>query len=810
MDRFFFRIYNSLKQNRLTYLAVMLSVFATLFWTATTLNFNEDISQLIPSNNKNKKLQEVLNTVKFTDKIIVNISRGKGGELSDVINYASDFNDSISTHYNNYIKSIQGKVEDETALETIDFVYNNLPLFLNEKDYSAIQQKINPDSLKAITKANYKTIISPSGIIAKSTLLKDPLGLSFLGLKQLNQLGLADDFKLKDGFLISKNEQHILLFLTPKFGANETTKNLEFSNALYKLQRQLNSKFKNKASVGYYGGPLIAVANAQQIKIDIQTTLSIALSVLMIIFIVFYRKLTIPIILLVPTLFGGIFAISILSLLRTEISAISLGIGAVLLGVTLDYSLHILTQIRNKETVENVYKKVTKPILMSSITTALAFLCLLFINSQALKDLGIFAACSVIGASVFALIFIPQVYKSKSSMPITKSSLIDRLSSYNFYENKLLVSGIIIVVFISIFTFGKVKFNKNLSELNYVSKPLKNAEKELDALTNISSKSLYIITFDEDLENALQSNDSIFTTLKQLKKEQAILGFNSIGALVKSEKLQNEQIEQWKLFWTVNKIEKLKNQLIENGSQLGFKPTTFQQFYEVLESDFKPKPVKAYKQIPALKIEDFIAMDSNLSTVTSVVKINNNEIDAIKNTFKDFKNTFVIDRQAINETMLGDLKSEFNILILYSLIVIFILLLVFYKSLKLALVTMIPILLTWFVTLGIMGLFQLEFNIFNIIISTFIFGLGIDYSIFITNGLLHQTKSKTDLSTHKMSVILSVITTVLGVGVLIFAKHPALHSLAVISIIGIGSAMLIAFTIQPLLFNFLILRTEKP
>ncbi len=810
MDRFFFKIYNTIEQYRLAYLIVMLSVFATLFWTATTLNFDEDISQLIPSNNKNKKSQEVLNTVKFTDKIIVNISRGKGGELSDVINYASDFNDSISTHYNNYIKSIQGKVEDETALETIDFVYNNLPLFLNEKDYSAIQQKINPDSLKAITKANYKTIISPSGIIAKSTLLKDPLGLSFLGLKQLNQLGLADDFKLKDGFLVSKNEQHILLFLTPEFGTNETTKNLEFSNALYKLQRQLNSKFKNKASVGYYGGPLIAVANAQQIKIDIQTTLSIALSVLMIIFIVFYRKLTIPIILFVPTLFGGIFAISILSLLRTEISAISLGIGAVLLGVTLDYSLHILTQIRNKETVENVYKKVTKPILMSSITTALAFLCLLFINSQALKDLGIFAACSVIGASVFALIFIPQVYKSKSSMPIAKSSFIDRLSSYNFYENKLLVSGIIIVVFISIFTFGKVKFNKNLSELNYVSKPLKNAEKELDALTNISSKSLYIITFDEYLENALQSNDSIFTTLKQLKKEQAILGFNSIGALVKSEKLQNEQIEQWKLFWTVNKIEKLKNQLIENGSQLGFKPTTFQQFYEVLESDFKPKPVKAFKQIPALKIEDFITMDTNLSTVTSVVKINNNEIDAIKNTFKDFKNTFVIDRQGINETMLGDLKSEFNILILYSLMVIFILLLVFYKSLKLTLVTMIPILLTWFVTLGIMGLFQLEFNIFNIIISTFIFGLGIDYSIFITNGLLHQTKTKTDLLTHKMSVILSVITTVLGVGVLIFAKHPALHSLAVISIIGIGSAMLIAFTIQPLLFNFLILRTEKP
>ena len=82
--------------------------------------------------------------------------------------------------------------------------------------------------------------------------------------------------------------------------------------------------------------------------------------------------------------------------------------------------------------------------------------------------------------------------------------------------------------------------------------------------------------------------------------------------MVKSEKLQNEQIEQWKLFWTVNKIEKLKNQLIENGSQLGFKPTTFQQFYEVLESDFKPKPVKAFKQIPALKILMFRTITNHL------------------------------------------------------------------------------------------------------------------------------------------------------------------------------------------------------
>jgi 1-acyl-sn-glycerol-3-phosphate acyltransferase len=109
-----------------------------------------------------------------------------------------------------------------------------------------------------------------------------------------------------------------------------------------------------------------------------------------------------------------------------------------------------------------------------------------------------------------------------------------------------------------------------------------------------------------------------------------------------------------------------------------------------------------------------------------------------------------------------------------------------------------------------MGLFNIPFNIFNIIISTFIFGLGIDYSIFITNSLLHEYRTgEKVVPTHKTSIILSVITTILGVGVLIFAKHPALYSISLVSIIGILAAVLISFSIQPLLFRLFIGSTTK-
>jgi len=209
-------------------------------------------------------------------------------------------------------------------------------------------------------------------------------------------------------------------------------------------------------------------------------------------------------------------------------------------------------------------------------------------------------------------------------------------------------------------------------------------------------------------------------------------------------------------------------------------------------------------------VDDYIATTDNYTTITTLVKVE--QADAVMNAFKADSQTLVIDRKQMNETLLGNLKNDFNSLIGYSLIAVILILLLFYRSLSLTLVTGIPICLTWLLTIGIMGLFHLEFNIFNIIISTFIFGLGIDYGIFMTNGLLHEYRTgEKSLTTHKTSILLSVITTILGVGVLIFAKHPALYSISLVCLIGITSAVLVAFTIQPLLFKLFIgSKTKRP
>ena len=811
MDRFFYNIYQIIVAKKLLGFGIMLVFFLALLFVASKIEFEEDITKLIPSNDKTSEMQKVLETTNFADKIIVNISRKSDGTTDDISQYASQIIDSINKSSSEYVKQIQGKIQDEDFLETLDFVYQNLPLFLDDSDYKTIANKIQKDSIDIIINSNYKTLVSTSGFIAKETILKDPLGLSFIALKKMRQLSFGDNFILNNGFLMSKDKNHVLLFITPSLGSSETSDNAKFVQNLYHINNQLNKSFKNKAQGEYFGGILIAVANAKQIKQDIQLTVGIAMSVLLIILIVFYKKLSIPIVLLVPTIFGGLLAVALLYIIRVNISAISLGIGSVLLGVTLDYSLHILTHMRSNNNIQALYKEITKPILMSSSTTALAFLCLLFLNSQALQDLGIFAAISVLGTSAFALIFIPQVYKGSVNKS-KKQTFIDRLASFQFHKQKGLIIVLVIAFVVSLFTYNKVTFNEDISKLNYEPQHLKDAQVHLDVLTNMASKSVYLTAYGNSENDALQVNDAIYKKLEELKNNNQIIDFSSIGTLIHSEINQKQSIEKWNTFWNDETIANTKSNLIESGAKLGFIPTTFNVFYSLVNSDFETLSIADYNALKTISTDDYITTKDNFTTVTTLVKLKDENADELVNIFNDVKQILVIDRQQMNETFLGNLKTDFNRLVLYSFVVVILLLLVFYRSFSLMLVTSIPIMLTWLLTIGIMGLFHIEFNIFNIIISTFIFGLGIDYSIFITNGLLHEYKTgEKALQTYKTSIILSVVTTVLGVGVLIFAKHPALYTISLVSLIGILSAVIISFTLQPLVFKLFIgSKTKRP
>jgi 1-acyl-sn-glycerol-3-phosphate acyltransferase len=781
-----------------------------LGFCASRLRFSEDITRLIPANDKSKTTAKVLKQMNFADKISIIISSKNNGNAEDLSEYANRFLDSINQNGKEYIAKIQGKIDEKNIQETIDFVYNNLPLFLEAQDYKTIARKIQDDSIAEIVEGNYKSLISPSGMVTKEFMLRDPLGISFIALKKLQQLSVGDDFELHDGFVVTKDKRHLLLFITSKLPTNETDKNTLFIARLNAIKESLNAQSKGKVAMRFYGATPVAVGNATQIKADVRNTSIFAIVSLALVLVFFYRNITTPVIIFIPSIVGAFFAMAVLYFTKGSISAISLGISSILLGETTDYSIYVLTHLRNNKDVKLLYKDISKPLLLCGTTTAISFLCLYFVKSEVLNDLGIFAALSVIATSVFSLFLIPLLYRTKKKILVSKENIIDKLCAYSFHKNKFLVGSVFVILIICLFNYSKATFNNDLSALNFVTPELKQTEKDLEKIANISSKSVYLATYGNNYETVLENNNQLFDTLEQQKQKDEILNFSSVGGIVFSNRIQEQKIREWNTFWTANKKAKLKNGLIANGNKFGFRENSFEKFYETLDKKFTDVSIADYARIKSFFIEEFIAEKNGFYTASTLVKVPDGKSAAFINKIKKQKNIIVIDRQQMNETFLGSLKNNFENLIDYSFIAIFLILFLAFRRIELVIVSIIPILISWIFTTGIMGIFGLQFNIINIIVCTLIFGIGVDYSIFMTAALQKEhTFGSRELPTYRTSILLSVATTILGIGVLIFAKHPALKSISIIASIGIFSTLLITFILQPLVFGFFVTNRVK-
>ncbi len=808
MHKSFYTLYKIIRQNKwFSLLGFGLFLGCCLFF-ANRLKFEEDITRIIPKDEKNNALAKVISQLKFSDKIAVIIEKKENGTIEEMSAQATDFLDSIQP-LNNYYKDIQGQYDLDNFGETFDFVHQNLPLFLEKEDYQLLDKKLNADSIAKIVEQNYKNLITPTSIVSKEFMLKDQLGLTFIALNRLKDKNLTEDFEVYNGFIVTKDHSKLLLFINPTFSGSETEHNTAFVEQLEKIKASLNSTYQNKSELSYFGSSFIAVANAKQIKQDIITTVLISMITLMVILMVFYRKIYIPIIIFIPSIFGLFFALTILYFIQGTISAISLSIGAVLLGITIDYSLHIMTHYKHNSDSETLFKEITKPLIMSCTTTAIAFLCLLFVKSDVLKDLGIFAGITVVVSGIFSLLIIPHLYHPKKEAVENNSSIIEKLAFFSFHHNKVLIRICVLLIIVSCFTFHQVKFDHDLSKLNYIPQEQKEAELKLETSSNSISKSLYVVNYSTNQEKALEENNRLTQQLENAQDKDEILTFNSIQSLVLPKEIQLQKIEDWKIFWTKDKQDFVEEHFKNEGKQYGFKSTIYQSFFDLLYKDYHPLKLNDYKAFNPSLFEEFVSEKNGFYTISTLVKLKEENREAfIQKYHRD--ETVVIDRKQLNENFLGNLVSDFNHLVNYSFIAVLLILWFFFRRIELVLISSIQIALSGLVTAGLMGLFGIKFNIFSSIVCTLVFGHGVDFSIFMTSALQKEyTTGKDEMPTYRTSILLAVITTILAIGALIFAKHPALKSIASVSLVGVIAALIITFVFYPILFRFFIANRPK-
>ncbi len=136
---------------------------------------------------------------------------------------------------------------------------------------------------------------------------------------------------------------------------------------------------------------------------------------------------------------------------------------------------------------------------------------------------------------------------------------------------------------------------------------------------------------------------------------------------------------------------------------------------------------------------------------------------------------------------------------IYALIAIFILLMVDFKSLKTTLVALIPLVMSISWLLGLMGLFDINYTIVNVIGFPLLLGIGIDDGVHVIHRYKIEGKKRLaySMSSIGKAILLTSLTTILGFGSLLSSEYRGYIGLGIIVALGIGLCFITSVLILP-------------
>jgi len=812
----FLFLYEFFIQNKKLFFGLLLSLVVIFTYFTTHLSLKEDITAFIPKDKSTQQYKEAIANLKFNDRLIVNVY------LQDTLTtnadllteFAEVLVDSLNKRFEKkYFSEINYKINEETGIEVFNALYNNLPYYLTSEDYKDIETKLSDSAVYKKLDQNYTSLISSEGAFTKQFIIKDPLGLNNYALSKLAKLQTDENTELYNGYFMTKDNKNLFLYLSLAYPSNDSKKNKLLSDGIDELLLNLaKTEHYNAINVDFFGSPIVSVSNISQIKKDTLYTTIAALLLIFVVLYLYFRKLHTLLLLFVPVVFGALFSFSIIYLIQGEISAIAIGAGSIVLGIAIDYSLHFFTHYRHENTIRKVVSDLTVPLTLGCTTTVGAFLCLYFLQSEALRDMGLFAAFSLVGAALCCLIVLPPILHSikNKDKHVPSETILEKIAGFPFHKSKLLFSIIVLITLYFTLNFQPVGFETDMTKLSYMSPKIEKIESHLDEVTDYKLKSVFLISKGKSIEEALQTNASLNSKIEVLQLKSIIKKTSNPGVILLTDSVKKEKINQWKQFWTPEKLISLKTNLIQSGQKLKFNETAFTDVFHLLDKPFDSLDYSTDVLLKKYFLKDFITESTNNYQVVTILKAAQENKTAIYESFENTNNVFVLDRGSMAAMVAKVLNEDFNLILLLCSILIFGFLFLSYGRIELALLAFLPMLISWIWILGIMSLFDLKFNIVNIIICTFIFGLGDDYSIFNIDGLQQKFQyNKNVLTTYRSSIFLSAYTTLIGIGVLIFAEHPALKSIALVTVIGIFCIVIVSLVIQPYLFDVLILNRKN-
>ncbi len=835
-------IYGYLKMHRLMCILSLVVVTLVLMISVLRLSYKEDIADFLPLDPQHENAMKVYQDISGANKLFVIFEHGKvhtsGNDTLTAAETASCADEVVAgidefaalveqADTAHEIKNLMAQVDIGKMTEMTDFVYGNIPYFLTDADYARMDSLMaQPDYVSRQLDADKQMLMFPAGGLLSDNIQRDPLNLFTPVVQRLQRSDSSLKYEVYDGHIFSPDMRHSVMgivMLDSPYGSSETENNARLVKMLQTCADSVANAHNQDMSLGLHcngrmkadlmGGPAIAVTNATQIKTDSILAVSIAVVLILALLLFTFRNVRNLLLIALSIAWGWLFAMGGLALMHDRVSIIVIGISSVIVGIAVNYPLHFIAHLSHTPDKRKALREIVTPLVVGNVTTVGAFLALVPLQSVALRDLGLFSSFLLIGTILFVIIYLPHLAKVRQPMQASEAShtFLDKLSEVRLENKPVFVGAIIILTIVFGYFSLDTRFDSNISHINYMTD---HQRATLAYFQNVMAQDgeyqkFYTLSTDSTMDGALDKSLRLQPQLQAMKERGEVYDVNTCSQFVVSKAEQERRLLRWNAFWKKH-LASLKPQLQEGMLKEGFSAGSFDDFYAIIDRRYQPQPIAYFAPLTQTVFAGNISVDSvdKRYNVVNVLSVKHKDVKQVEDAIS--KDCYSFDVASMDSAIANHLSDDFNYIGLACGFIVFFFLWISMGSIELAMLSFVPMAVSWLWILGIMALCGMQFNIVNIILATFIFGQGDDYTIFMTEGAMYEYAYRRKmLASYKYSIIISALIMFIGIGTLIVARHPALRSLAEVTIAGMFSVVLMAYVFPPLIFKFLVMKNGE-
>ncbi|QPJ64758.1 MAG: MMPL family transporter [Candidatus Nitrohelix vancouverensis] len=680
---------------------------------------------------------------------------------------------------------------------------------------------------------------------------------------------LAGDAEgLKDeGYLTSDDESLLFILIVPNEETSEFTGFKDSMEQARALIKEVALEYP-EVGIGLTGEDVIASDEMVATEADVRFASILSLVGVALLYIIFYGGVRKPLLAIVSLIIGISWSLGYASLAVGHLNILSVVFTTILIGLGVDFGIHLLERYREERAAGRDAQSALEIAMRSSgesnfegaVAIGIAFGGLTITDFIGIAELGWIAGGGVFLCMVSMLVCLPALIALEekffkpayavSSFERGKSEFLNRLfSRYRL----LIVVTLIATVALSSF-IPMTKFDYNL--LNLQAKNAEAVQYELKILekANRSTWSAAVVVNTlEEAEEAIEiierlpsvgRVESIASAVPE-NQEEKIEIVKSMAPLLESLEPEGEDaiFSFEKLVRVMKKISfKLRDREADDGDEdVRTAGRLARDFLKLAESSDAQKAQSALSAFSSELMIDYREQVADLQLAAHPKMISVDDLPSLlrqrfiskngKYLISVFPKVNIWEREGMTQ-FLTELRGvdpkvtgnavhvyESSYLMregyvtggLYALVGIIIYLFYIFRKPGTVLLTLLPVTLGSLWTAGMMPLFNLDFNLANLVILPLILGIGVVDGVHIIHRFREEGEARKEPLARSVAnaVTLTSLTTMIGFGSLMTADHQGVYSLGMILALGVGNCMITSFTLLPALLKLCLERGWK-